>query len=192
MFYEAAEEAVSKSQSEKPRFWSDTTEYYLDLNLGKAYDTVANNDNWKKTKMMLRRLTDSLKRMAEIESVPDSDRIAAELRRHGLSIVRKGIETIGKTFDELDQWERHEACWRCEFEEDEALRDEGHARMASAMEWDAGQWTLEFTEFLQPTIDEIREAVIRHDEKGQAAVRDQNDELTRLRERVAKLKEYTP
>ena len=72
------------------------------------------------------------------------------------------------------------------------LRDKEYDYLRLHYKSHAKSLTLRLTKYLQPTIDKIQESVIRHDEVGQAAVRDQDDELTRLRERVAKLKEYTP
>ena len=136
-------------------------------------------------------LIDSLKRATDVGTVSDPDQIAAELRFHGVGIVRKSLESYGRTLEESEDWEHQGGtCWRlCE---EETLRDDLYDRLALAYEEDADLWTLHFTQDLQIVIDKLQETTIRSDEKDQAAVRDRDDELTKLWERIDELKEYTP
>ena len=190
MFHEAAAEAVFKSQSEES-FWG-TIKYYVEVRPDAVQDAVENDEFWEKNKLIMRRLIDFMKRVNHVVILPDSDGIAAELREHGAAFVRESLESDRQTFEE-SEWEPHDSrCWRLVYKDEETLRDDRYDGLRLAYESDATSWTLILTEYLQPTIDKIQEAVIRHDEKRQAAVRDQDDELTRLRERVARLKEYTP
>ena len=191
MFHEAAAEAVSKSQSEES-FWG-TIKYYVEVRPDAVQDAVENDEFWEKIKLILRRLIDFLKRINHVVTLPDSDGLAAELREHGAAFVRESLESDRQIFEESEYWEPHDSrCWRLVCKDEETLRDDRYDGLRLAYESDATSWTLILAEYLQPTIDKIQEAVIRHDENGRAAVRDQDDELTRLGERVVKLKEYTP
>ena len=193
MFHEAAEEAVSTNHPEKSGFWSDTTDYYVEVRPDEVQDVVENHEFWGKIKLILSRTIDSLQRVSDVGITPDPEGITAELREHGSAIVRESLRSDRKNLKESEYWRRHENnCWRRVYKGEETLRDDRYESLTSDYRSDAIRWTLVFSEYLQPTIDKLQEAVIRHDEKGLAEVRDLDDELTRLRERVEELKEYAP
>ena len=192
MFHEAAEEAVSKSQSEES-FWG-TVKYYVDVCPDAVQEAVENAEFWEKNKLLLGRLIDDLKRvLSDISDLRGPMVIANELKEHVVEFVCESLDFDRQSFGESESYEPHNGkCWRVEYKDQEALRGDEYNRVRLHYESRATSWILVLTEYLQPTIDKIQEAVIRHDELGQAAVRDQDNELTRLQERVSTLKEYTP
>ena len=192
IFDNVAKEAVSKETTEKPGFWSDKTVYHVDVRVDKAYDVVATHDNWGKIKTIVRNLISSLKRTGDVGTIRDPDEIAKELRDHGLDVVRESLEDDRKTFRESEAWERQPGdWWRCGYE-DETLRDEHFDGLSFTYTSDADRWAGKHALYLQRTIDGLQEGVIRHQEKGHAAVRKRDDELAKLRERVNELAEYMP
>ena len=191
MFHEAAEEAASKSQSEES-FWG-TVKYYVEVCPDAVQEAVENAEFWEKNKLILGRLIDDLKRVSDISDLRGPMVIANELKEHVVAFVCELLDSDRQSFRESESYEPHSGkCWQVEYKDQEALRDDEYNRVRLHYESHATSWILVLTEYLQPTIDKIQEAVIRHEEVGLAAVRDQDDELTRLRERVAKLKEHTP
>ena len=195
IFGNVAEEAVSKETTEKPGFWSDKTVYHVDVRVDKAYDVVATHDHWGKIKTIVKDLISSLKRIqviGDVGTIRDPDEIARELRDHGLKIVRESLEDDRKIFRESEIWElQSEDWWRCEFEE-ETPRDEYFDKLSFGYISDALIWAGDYAQYLQITIDVLQEAIIRHQERGDAAIRERDDELTKLRKRVSELTKYTP
>ena len=193
IFHEAAEDAVSKGRSDRPRFLSHKTFYHIDVRLDDAYDVMEHHDYWGQVTTIMKVLIESLKRITDVETLPTPDEIAAELRMRAVAIVRESLESHGKELEELEDWERQGGtCWRRVFEDEETLRDVVYNRRALGYRSEASRWALRFSRHLQATIDELRETIIRSDEKGQSTVREREDELTKLRERLDKLKESTP
>ena len=195
IFYNVAEEAVSKETIERPGFWSDKTVYHVDVRVDKAYDVVATHDHWGKIKTIVKNLIISLKRIqliGDVETIRDPDEIARKLRDRGLEIVRESLEDDRKIFRESETWELQPGdWWRCEFEE-ETPRDEYFDKLSITYISDADQWAGDYAQYLQKTIDALQEAIIRHQERGHAAIRERDDELTKLRERISQLTESTP
>ena len=192
IFREVAVDAISKGRPHRPGFWSNKTVYHIDVRLDKVHNEVKNHHNWDQVQMVVTNLTDSLKRVADLEPVPDPDEIAAELKKHGLAIVRDSLYSNRKEFEETEGWKRQRGTWRYVFDDDEALRDRHHDRLALEYKSVASRWALRFSRFLQVTIDKLQETIIRSDEKGQSAVRERDDELTKLRQRIDEMKEQSP
>ena len=192
IFHEVAENIVFSDSTLEPGFWGDKTSYHIDVRLDEPYDTVKNHVHWDKVKTIVKNLIDSLKRMTDVGTVPDPDEIATGLRERGVTIVSEWIEEFG-AFEESEGWERQgETCLRCVFEDKKTMRDASYESMVAAIESDADMHRLVFAQYLQKTIDGLQESVIRYDEKGQAMLREQDDELTKLRERIDELRECTP
>lgn len=193
IFHEIAEDAVSKGRTQIPRFWSDKTIYHIEVRLDTACGVAENHDNWGRVNTIVKNLIDSLKRITDVGTVPDPDELGSVLRERVVRIVRDWIDETYWELEESEGWERQGGkCLRFVFEDEETLRDDGYDTMAFAFESDADQKTLVFAQYLQPTIDKLKETIIRYDEKGQASLRERNDELAKLRERIDELKEYTP
>ncbi len=193
---------VSKKEKKEERFLSSTTFYIVDVCFDEAYRVVEDHEFWNQIRTILSNLIDSLKRVADVEYFPKPDVIAADLpdviaadfKRFGVDIACTYLECKRNIFEESDEWERKNAArWRCMYKDEDAWREEHYARLVGMFESDADQWVLEFSQScLQPLIDDLQESIIRYVERGQAKVAGLQDELTRLRERVAKLKEHTP
>ena len=200
IFNDAVEEAVYTGQTEKPGFWSKTI-YHIDLDLDKPHDEVRNDYGWDQVKQILTNLTHSLRGIAEAGTVPDSDKISANLKYRGVQIVRESLESDRKQFesDLKDRFEGSDACeikggacWRLAYEDEETLRDDQYDNVTRAYAADASRWTSLFTHDLQIVIDQLQAAIIRGEERDQAEGRERHDELTKLRQRIDEMKEHTP
>ena len=193
IFDDAAETAVSKGQTETPGFWSDKTNYHLDVHLDKPHDEVKDHDQWDQIKTILTNLTHSLQRVADVGDVPDSDKIAAKLKYQGVRIVRDSLEDDSKTFERSGHWAGNGgACWRFECEDEETFRDDQHDLFTLIYATDAAHWTSQFTNDLQMVIDELQAAIIRGEERDEAEGRERDDELTKLQRRIETMKGHTP
>ena len=195
IFLEVVEEEVSKEITEKLGIWSSKTVYHVDVRVDKAYDVAATHDHWGKIKTIVKNLISSLKRIqliGDVGTIRNPDEIARGLRDHGLEIVRESLEDHWKRFRKRAGWGLQPGNrWRREFEE-EAPRNECFNELCSAYRSGAYRLAGDFAQYLQRTIDTLQEAVIRFQERGHAAIRERDDELTKLRERVSELVEYTP
>ena len=204
IFQEVAEDLVPENQEvaedENSGSLSDTT-YYVIVDLGVARSTVAKHSFWGQIETILKNLIVSLNQETDIGAMPGADKIAVELKGHGVDIVRKSLMIYGREFKNLDNCKRlSEERYRLEYKRGwlstkkdiEALRVAEYNRRRGAYREDANRWTLDFSRSLQSRIDELQECVIMDDEERQATVRERDDELTKLQERIEELKEYTP
>ena len=194
MFHEVGEAAVSKGSTEKPGFLSYKILYHVDVFMDRAYGVMEDHENWRRVKMIVTNLTNTLKLMSDGGTTRSHDRFSAELRDHGLEIVRDSLEEDCRVWEKSAEWKREGTThWRRTYENKEVLmRDTKYDSLLLAYRLDAARWTLLFSRYFLRTIDRLQETIIRYDEKGHAEVREREDELTKLRERIDELKEYTP
>ena len=190
IFREVVEEAVAKGPIPKPRFWP----HYIEVRLDDACGVVESHDGWGKLKTIVDSLIDSLKRVTDVETVQDPAEIGARLRQCGVNIVRETIETDRDEFENDEHWQRTNQgkTWRRVYEDEETQRDDEYDRLQKSYESDMHRWTNVLSQHLQPVIDQLQETIIRRDERARGAVRERGEELTKLRDRIGELNEYTP
>ena len=187
-------EIIAKNQRiKKGGFWdSDTVYYQVRVYLDKAPDIMDKHDNWQRIAGIYQGLLSYLKQSLYINFDFTSQQVVEHLKEIFLDWIRKAVQAVVQVFQE-DEGAHHSKRKRGEFwqyEYDvEFYRDEHVERMTSY--WRSQGDSLRGLVIQEEVIDVLKGVVISTTERSEVEVAKKIEELSRLQERIDKMKEHT-